>query len=152
MTYPYKQNSYFPGGEVLRYQRTVACTTAAAAGAATNINLPPGERVVDMMVQGVASISALDIKVYAYTEETQSKTQAQVLDLLVIGSTTSATVLTQATSSVAPATMCRVLPFDASLGIDGVQCPFGLYISMLVSSVTTTTGSAVMQMSASPRS
>jgi len=151
MTYPYEQNSYFPNGEVTRYEEIVACTTVAADGSNT-FNIPPGERVVDLSVVGVASVSGVAIKAYAFSEPTQNATLAKILDVLAIGSGTSATVITQATSSVAPTSMFRVTGFDEAAGLDGIQLPFGMYVSVLISSVTATTGSATVYVTASPRS
>ncbi|KPJ97115.1 MAG: hypothetical protein AMJ55_00420 [Gammaproteobacteria bacterium SG8_15] len=151
MAYPYVQGrSFFPGGEVTRYQTTISCTAATADGLYT-VNVPPGEKVVDVVVTGVASVSGLSIKAYSYGNESQTAAKATVLDLLEVGSATSATVITQATSSVSPVSHFRVLPFTSAVGLDGLQLPYGMYITLLVSSVTTTTGDASLNIMASPR-
>lgn len=148
MAYPYQQNSFFPGGQVSRFTVTTAATTVAAADI---VNVPPGEHIVDIAVVGVASVSAISYKAYAYCTPAQDAAKAVILDLVAIGSGTSATVITIATSSVSPVQLFRAVGFDEAPGYDGIQLPFGMYISATISSVTTTTGSSKAYIMASPR-
>jgi hypothetical protein len=150
MAYPYSAETYQYHGEIERHKLTIACTAVTADGLEA-VNVYPGEHCIEMIVGGVASVSALEARIYAYTDSAQTAAKAKQLHMLEIGAVTSATVLTLATSSVAPTAYVHVLPFTNAYGETEIAAPFGLLVSLLVSSVTTTTGSAEVLLVATPK-
>ena len=154
MTYPHKINgSYFPGGEVIRRQETITLSGTAALGIKI-VNTPPGEHAIEMIATGVAAVSAVVVKAYAYQDQAQTASLAQVLQIQVVGSETSVTLLTNATSSVAFVNNFRVQKSISNATFQGhpyLQTHFGMYVSILVSSVTTTTGDASLDIMMSPK-
>ena len=155
MAYPYKVNgAYFPGGEVLKRQETITLSGTAALGIKT-VNVPPGDYAIDIIATGVAAVSGVDVKVYAYQDRAQTAALAQLLQIQAVGSETSVTLISQATSAtIAPISTFRVQKSISNATFQGhpyLQLHHGMYISLLVSSVTTTTGDASLDIMMSPK-
>lgn len=154
MAYPYKDNgAFFPGNEV-KHVPGVITLSATAAGSTKIFNVPPGEHVVDLLIIGVAAVSATIYKAYAYVDKAQTLSTAKALGMLAINSETSVTLLTDATTSVTPKHLVRLVQgvCNATFQCDtSLNLPYGIVVTAVISSTTNTNGDATLKACMSPR-